>query len=119
MAEVLTLVTVVELPEFSRTAAKIWSEEELVAFIDYIAAHPLAGVVVEGTGGIRKVRWSRAGAGKRGGVRVVYYYLDDDFPLFLLSIFAKNTKADLDAGEKRQAADFVRALKSSRKGSAK
>jgi hypothetical protein len=39
--------------------------------------------------------------------------------LFLLSIFAKNTKADLDAGEKRQAADFVRALKSSRKGSAK
>lgn len=116
MAEVLALVTVVELQEFSRGAAKLWSDAELTEFIDFIAAHPLAGVVIEGTGGVRKVRWSRAGAGKRGGVRVVYYYLDENLPLFLLSIFAKSAKTDLDAAQKRQATEFVRALKNRRKG---
>lgn len=106
------LITVVELPEFLRDAAKVWSDDERMAFIDYIAAHPLAGVVVEGTGGIRKVRWSKEGMGKRGGVRVIYYYHNDDAPLFLVSMFAKNTKADMNAKEKAQAQLFVRTLKS-------
>lgn len=116
MTEMSRLVAVVELHEFARVAAKLWSEDERTAFIDFIAAHPLAGVVIEGTSGVRKVRWSRTGTGKRGGVRVVYYYLDENMPLFLLSIFAKNTKSDLDAAEKKQALEFVRALKNKRKG---
>ncbi len=71
MIDASSLITVVELQEFSRAAAKKWSEAELTEFIDYIAAHPLAGVIIEGTGGVRKVRWGRGGIGKRGGVRIV------------------------------------------------
>ena len=66
--------------------------------------------------GVRKIRWAREGTGKRGGVRVIYYYRDEDMPLFLLSIFAKNTKADLHPAEKQAARAFVRALKRRRKG---
>jgi hypothetical protein len=104
------------VPEFLHAATKVWSEQERGEFVDFIAAHPTAGVVVEGTGGVRKVRWGREGVGKRGGVRVIYYYLDEDVPLFLISIFAKSAKADLDAREKRDARAFVHSLKRRRQG---
>jgi hypothetical protein len=116
MASRARLITVVELPEFLRAATKVWSEEDRAAFVDFIAAHPTAGVIVEGTGGVRKVRWGREGVGKRGGVRVIYYYLDEDVPLFLISLFAKSSKADLNAQEKRNAHAFVRSIKKSRNG---
>ncbi len=93
----------------------MWSDDECAAFIEFIAAHPLAGAVVEGTGGVRKIRWAREGMGKRGGVRVIYYYLDEAMPVFLISIFAKNVRADMSAAEKAQARQFVQALKRRRK----
>lgn len=115
MARLLRLLTVVELPEFLRQAEGVWSESERAAFIDYIAANPTAGVVIEGTGGVRKVRWAREGTGKRGGVRVIYYYHDDEMPLFLISVFAKSSKADLSFAEKADARLLVRTLKQHRK----
>jgi len=64
-------VTVVEVEPFASKAAKIWTEEERLDFIGFIAWNPLVGDVIPGSGGIRKIRWSREGMGKRGGVRVV------------------------------------------------
>ncbi len=64
--------TVVETPTFRKQADKIWSEEEHLDFISYIAAHPDAGAVIPGTDGARKIRWSNDGSGKKGGVRVIY-----------------------------------------------
>ncbi len=116
MERQLRLLTVVELPEFLRQASGMWSEEERSSFVDYIAANPTAGVVIEGAGGVRKVRWGREGMGKRGGVRIVYYYHDDEMPLFLVSVFTKTSKADLSAAEKVEARLLVRALKQRRKG---
>ena len=55
---------------------------------------PKAGDVMEGTGGVRKLRWRRGGQGKSGGVRVIYYYHDDLMPLYLLTLFAKGDKAE-------------------------
>ena len=66
------MYTVVETPTFSRLAEAYWSEEERLEFVSFIAHNPLSGAVVPGSGGVRKVRWTRPGAGKRGGVRVVY-----------------------------------------------
>ena len=60
--------TVAETAVFIRYAAEIWSEAERMAFVAWIAANPGAGDVIPGSGGCRKVRWSRAGMGKRGGV---------------------------------------------------
>lgn len=68
--------TIVETPTFVRLAAEIWREAELMEFRLWLAGNPLAGDVIPGAGGLRKVRWSRPGMGKRGGARVVYYNLE-------------------------------------------
>lgn len=63
--------TVAETEVFAADAKSIWSEDERLEFIGWIAANPLAGDVTPGSGGCRKVRWSRSGMGKRGGGRVI------------------------------------------------
>jgi hypothetical protein len=75
------LITVAETPVFVRQAKEVWSEEERDEFVLYIAGNPEAGAVIPDTGGVRKLRWGRAGSGKRGGVRVIYFYRDPDRPL--------------------------------------
>lgn len=65
--------TVAETPIFSKLAADYWTEDERAAFASYIAANSNAGVVVSGSGCVRKVRWSRQGGRKSGGVRVIYF----------------------------------------------
>ena len=80
--------TVAETEVFQRYAASIWSERERLEFIDWIAANPQAGDVIPGSGGCRKVRWSRAGMGKRGGARVIYFN-EPDGRIWLLIVYAK------------------------------
>ena len=60
-----------------------------------LAYHPAAGDLIPGTGGVRKLRWGLESRGKRGGARVVYFYHDADMPLFVLTAYAKNERADL------------------------
>ncbi len=63
------------------------------------------------SGSLRKVRWSRAGSGKRGGVRVIYFYHDANRPLYLLLVYAKATREDLSADEKRTVRKLAAVLK--------
>ena len=105
------LLTVVELTTFLRSAAKIWSDEERVEFVDYVAGNPEAGDVIPDTGGLRKVRWGRQGGGKRGGVRVVYYYYNMDTPLYLIIVYAKAAREDLSPEEKRTLSALAAELK--------
>ena len=88
-------ITVVEIPPFPSAASEIWSEAERSDFIDFIARNPTAGDVIRGSGGIRKVRWSRTGMGKRGGARVIYYYHSERLPLFLLTAYPKSQRDTL------------------------
>jgi len=67
------MLSVIETPEFIRWATEVWNNEEREEFIDWISENPLIGDVIPGTGGLRKVRWSRRGMGKIGGARVIYY----------------------------------------------
>ena len=94
--------TIVELPEFIRRAASLLKEDERLSIINYLAAHPLAGDLMKGTGGIRKLRWSAMGKGKSGGVRVIYYVHNDSIPLFLLTLFGKGEKANLSKSERNE-----------------
>ena len=80
--------TVAETPIFIRYASEIWSEAERQEFITFIAANPEAGAVIQGSGGCRKVRWSRPGIGKRGGARVVYFVAMDEV-VWLLIVYSK------------------------------
>ena len=83
------MLTIIETPVFQRLARGIWSEEDLDAFKVWLAGDPLAGDVIAGSGGLRKVRWSRAGIGKRGGARVIYYNQSADGTVALLMVYAK------------------------------
>jgi hypothetical protein len=110
-----TMVTkpigVVETQTFQRQAEKIWDEEERMALIDHVARNPETGVVVPGTGGVRKMRWGRAGSGKRGGARVIYFYFHEEAPLYLLLAYAKARAEDMSGDEKRAIAAAAAALK--------
>ena len=94
------MITIVELPEFIRKAEKLLSETERSRLITYLAEHPTSGVMMRGTGGIRKLRWKRSGSGKSGGVRVIYYFHNQRYPLFLLTLFAKSEKVNLSQAER-------------------
>ncbi len=105
------LLTVVELTTFLRAAATVWSDDERAEFVDYVAANPDAGDIIPETGGLRKVRWGRRGAGKRGGVRVIYYFYDLERPLYLITVYAKAAREDLTPGEKRTLTTLAAELK--------
>ena len=84
-----SLLSIAELSEYIRRAEKLMSASERLDIINYLAAHPKAGDLMEGTGGIRKLRWGRGAQGKSGGVRVIYYVHSEEMPLYLLTLFAK------------------------------
>ena len=109
------LITVVETPLFVRQAGGIWDDDERLEFVTFIAANPTVGDIIPDTGGVRKVRWSRPGTGKRGGARVVYFYHDDERPLYLLLAYAKGRKEDLSPAEKRKVRELTVRLKGGRK----
>ncbi len=104
------MLTVAELPEFIRNADKLLTESERLDIIRYLAERPKAGNLMEGTGGVRKLRWGRGGQGKSGGARVVYYFHDQAMPLYLLTVFGKGDQANLSKAERNELADLVTLL---------
>ena len=109
------MITVAETPTFTRQCAKIFSDEEKSELIEYLAKNPLAGDEIPGTGGVRKIRFAASGRGKRGGARIIYYYLDDEFPLCALLEYTKNARTDMTPEEKKQVTAFVELLKAARR----
>lgn len=89
------MLTVVETPLFQRLWPHYWTEDERGEFCAFIATHPDAGDVVPGSGGIRKVRWSRSGSGKSSGVRIVYFNRHTASELVLLTMYAKSALVNL------------------------
>jgi hypothetical protein len=90
-------LTVVETPLFNKLWPAYWTEDELGTFCAFVASNPNEGVVVPGAGGVRKLRWGRAGAGKSGGVRVIYFVRSQASELVLLTIYAKSQIETLKA----------------------
>ncbi len=102
--------TIAETAEFLRKSGRSLDENEKMSIIEYLALHPKAGAVMQGSGGIRKLRWARKGMGKSGGVRVIYYYHDESMPLYLLTVFGKGEKQSLSKGERNELAKLVKLL---------
>jgi hypothetical protein len=98
-------LSVVETPEFLAATRQIMDDGERGLLVDYLARHPLAGDLIKGTGGVRKLRWGLEGRGKRGGARIVYYYHSETMPIFALTAYAKNERADLRQADRN---DFRR-----------
>jgi hypothetical protein len=93
-------MTVAETSAFIAQAKDVFTDEEREDSVNMIAADPKCGEVMQGTGGVRKVRVALSGRGKRGGARVIYFYHDDGMPLYLLAVFAKNEKDNLSKAER-------------------
>lgn len=104
------LITIIELPEYIRRAERLLDEEERNSLIYFLSTHPKAGVVMQGTGGVRKLRWARKGKGKSGGVRVIYFFYDEDMPLFMLTVFGKGEKENLSKAEQNELAKLAKLL---------
>ncbi len=107
--------TVVETQSFLRRAEKFLSKAEREELVLFLAFNPESGDVIEGTGGVRKVRFAAKGKGKSGGVRVIYYYMDGDAPLYALLVYGKNEQANLTADQKKAVKVVAEALKAERR----
>lgn len=97
MTYIFEMLSIIETPTFTEDARTLWSEDERDAFCTWLAANPEAGDVIPGSGGCRKVRWGRQGAGKSGGVRVVYFTRLENGELWLLVIYAKSVTGNIPA----------------------
>ena len=100
----ISMNTVSETPIFQKYAEEVWSDSERFEFISWIAANSQAGDVVPGSGGCRKVRWTRQGMGKRGGARVIYFN-EVEGRIWLLIVYSKSKFDNLPA-------EFLAQLKS-------
>ncbi len=110
MAYYLHVQTVVETPTYLRAAKVFYSEAEREEIVLAIAADPEAGDLMPGTGGYRKLRFRRGGMGKRGGARVIYLYGGEDFPIFLITVYAKSDKGNLSKAEQNALAKMAKSF---------
>ena len=101
------MTTVAETQAFQRKVKALLSEQEKEDLINYLAEHPGARTLLQGTAGIRKLRWAQAGRGTSGSVRVVYYFHSELMPLYRLAVFGKNEKANLSKEERNALAKAV------------
>lgn len=81
-----------ESPIFSRYLTDYLTDDEYAGLQEYLCEHPEAGDIVRGSGGVRKLRWARPGAGKSGGVRVCYYVRTKAGRILMLTIYAKSAR---------------------------
>jgi hypothetical protein len=97
-------VKFVEAPAFTELHTRYMDDDAYRALQSRLAEAPDAGDVIPGTGGFRKIRWAAParGKGKRGGLRVIYYYFPDDDQIWLVTLHGKGEVADLTPAEKRQ-----------------
>jgi hypothetical protein len=94
--------TVVETWLFEKQWPSYWREDEHDQFVSFIASDPEAGVVVENSGGVRKVRWKRTGTGKSGGVRVIYFTRMAQGEIVLLTLYAKSKTDNLTGAKLKE-----------------
>jgi len=107
--------TVVETVQFIKACEGILSEPEKNKLFEEIARTPDKGEVIPGTGGVRKLRFAIKGKGKRSGARVVYYYYNEDNPVFLFNIYEKGQRIDLTPDEKKYLYNVIQKMKKNMK----
>ena len=88
-----------ETPVFTRQIIKLLPDDEYSELQNELSANPAAGDVIRNSGGLRKVRWRSVAKGKRGGIRVIYYWYVSEDEIYMLLAYGKGEKDDLTARE--------------------
>ncbi len=96
------MITIAETREFVNKVSKLLDDNEQKNIVNYLSNHPKAGIIIQGSGGIRKLRWGRDSKGKSGGIRLIYYYHSERMPLDLMTVYGKGEKDNLTKLERNE-----------------
>lgn len=101
--------TLIELPIFSKYREHYLDDHEYSKLQELLVNHPTSGDLIQGTGGLRKLRYgdSNRGKGKRGGLRIIYYWWVNAYQIFLFTIYNKNEMADLSHDQKKKLKELL------------
>ncbi len=102
--------TLVPIGTFEANARGLLGDAGFEGMLEFLARRPKAGRIIQGTGGLRKVRIARPGRGKSGGARVIYYYHNEHKPILLLLIYAKAKQENLTDAQKAQLRKYVEVI---------
>lgn len=94
-------ITLAEVKSFSKQAAEVFTMAEWEALSQCLSMNPAYGELIDGTGGVRVVRWPAESQGRNGHVRIIYYFRDLNIPLYLLAIYERGERLHLSAADKR------------------
>jgi len=95
-------VVFVETPIFARRIANYLDDDEYSRLQLFLVLHPQTGKIIQGSGGIRKLRWAGSGRGKRGGLRVIYYWWVSKDRISMMNVYSKSEQDDLSADQLKQ-----------------
>jgi mRNA-degrading endonuclease RelE of RelBE toxin-antitoxin system len=99
---------IIETSIFAKRVYEVLADTDYRALQYYLTEHPEAGDIIQGTHGLRKLRWKIAGRGKRGGARIIYYWMEQESIVILLFIFKKNERDDITENQRKQLMNLLR-----------
>ena len=97
----------IETSIFTRQVTALLTDDEYSQLQVALSAHPDIGAIIQQSGGLRKIRWSMSGRGKRGGVRAIYYWVVAEDQILMLFMYPKNEKGDLTAQQLKVLREIV------------
>jgi mRNA-degrading endonuclease RelE of RelBE toxin-antitoxin system len=103
------IMVIIETSLFTKQVQNFLNDEEYKELQTHLVMHPDSGVLIPGSGGLRKVRWGYKGQGKRGGVRVIYYWVIQQDRLLMLFMYPKNVQDNLSATQLKMLKQIVEA----------
>lgn len=104
-------ISIILLKGFLKEARKLLTEAELSSLVEYIAANPESGSVIQGSGGLRKMRWAFGNKGKSGGARVIYYYWKSEYEAYALDIYAKSNQENISKAQIKSLLKIIEVIK--------
>ena len=98
----------IETSVFTKFITKYLSDDEYLGLQNFLFNHPDAGQIIRGTGGVRKIRWANSGKGKRGGLRIIYYWQVNADEIWMLTVYGKSERESIPAHILKKIAEEIK-----------